>query len=339
MKRRSPFPPFAAIGIVLAAISSASLASAQAERPIVVAYDAPPECASHKAFQELLEAEIARSPNSARPWRFAIRIEHAGDTYEGTLTTETGSRTVTSERCDDVTSALAVIVAVADADATSPPAPAAPPPLGSAASVPLPPPPARPIVLRSPAPAVPTPETREAHEASTSTGVDWRLSGRPFLWSHGPSDDFNGTIAGALGVFGVELPWGRSKMMFELGIGWASSVGPNSGDNPSNALYVAYGPGSIRYLLIDTQTCLLDLPLERTGLSVLGCLRVGAGSYRSNFEAGGAYWAGPGLRLRWQSPLSVFLEVGGGLLAGTTTAGGANDPIWAEGSASLGLKF
>jgi len=129
-------------------------------------------------------------------------------------------------------------------------------------------------------------------------------------------------------------------MLFELGVGAASSIGASSAEGPS---LPGLGPGStpvsINYVLVDTQACLLDLPVEKTGLSVLGCLRAGAASYKSNVQTGGAWWGGPALRLRWQSPFSLFLEVGGGLVVGTTTAGAANTPTWGEGAASLGFKL
>ena len=41
----------------LAAISFAAAVSAQTERPVIIAYTAPPECASLEAFQGLLESE------------------------------------------------------------------------------------------------------------------------------------------------------------------------------------------------------------------------------------------------------------------------------------------
>jgi hypothetical protein len=128
-------------------------------------------------------------------------------------------------------------------------------------------------------------------------------------------------------------------MMFELGIGVSSSIGASTARATSTQQLPLSLPESINYVLVDTQACLLDVPIEKTGLSVLGCLRVGVASYKSTQETGGAWWVGPGLRLRWQSPFSVFLEAGAALVVGTTTAGAANTPTWAEGAASLGFKL
>jgi hypothetical protein len=312
MNRRFLFAKMAAF---LAVLSVATFASAQSERPVILAYEAPPGCASLEAFQELLGTEIARAPNPDRPWRFSVRIQREGDTYEGTLTTESGVRTMTSARCDDLTSAFAVIVAVADAGGISPPPPS-------------PTPVAVPPLASPPRPAAPPPAP-EAHARS----IEWRLGARPFVWSHGPDDDYAGALIGGLGVVSVEVPGGLSRMMFELGIGAASTFNASSPTGP--------GYSDINYVLVDTQACLLDVPVESTGLSVLGCLRLGVASYHSQrmMETGGAYWLGPGLRLRWQSSFGLFLEAGAAGLIGTVTAGGANAPIWFEGAVSLGLKL
>ena len=229
---------------------------------------------------------------------------------------------MTSASCDDVTSAFAVIVAVADASVVSP-APPAPP-----ASAVSPPPPAAPQ-------PVPPAEPREA----PARPIEWRLGARAFIWSHGPAADYRGDVLGGLGVLSVELPWGLPKMMFELGLGASSSIGAIPGQGALGQSVPAALPESINYVLIDTQACLLDLPVEKTGLSVLGCFRIGVASYKSTLETGGVWWVGPGLRLRWQSPFSVFLEAGTALVLGTTTAGAANSPTWAEGAASLGFKL
>jgi hypothetical protein len=119
---------FAAMTIFLASLAFETPAWAQHERPVVVGYEAPAECASAEAFQVLLAIEIARSPAPDRPWRFSVVIRRQPDSYAGTLTTESGARTVTAARCDDVTAALALIVAMAEpATAAPPPPPPAPP--------------------------------------------------------------------------------------------------------------------------------------------------------------------------------------------------------------------
>ncbi len=311
----------------LAALSFAALVSAQTELPVVIAYDAPPECASLEAFQKLLEAEIARAPNPSRPWRFSVKVRREGDTYVGMLSTETGVREVTAARCDDVLSAFAVIVAVADASDVSPPSPAPAPPV-PAVSPPLP------VVARLAPPA-------ETH-APPPHAVEWRLGVRPFLWSHGPDADYLGPILGTLGVVSLEVPGGFSKMMFELGVGAAWSLGVSSPDDASPATF-PYGSvdltARINYLVLDSQACLVDLAVGQTGLSVLGCLRLGFATYISELQTGGAWWTGPGVRLRWQSPFSLFLEAGAALVAGTTTAGAANAPTWAEGALGLGFQL
>jgi hypothetical protein len=182
---------------LLALTSASRVATADAEkRPVIVAYEAPPECAPREAFQALVTAEVARAPNANRLGRFSVRIRRDAGAYEGALATQTGSRTVTSPRSDDITSAFAVIVAVADADLVppSPPAvamPVVPTPAPAVAVVAGPPaPPADPPVERGPRP--------KPREPSATT--EWRVAARPFLWSHGPAADYGGSIAGVLGV-------------------------------------------------------------------------------------------------------------------------------------------
>src|ERR1700722_14181761 len=119
---------FCGLTALLAAVSLASPAAAlaPADRPVVVEYVAPPECASNEAFLMLLKTEIARSRNPDRPWRFAVHVLRQTGGYEGTLTTETGVRKVTAARCDDVTASLALIIAMSEPEElASPPSPPA----------------------------------------------------------------------------------------------------------------------------------------------------------------------------------------------------------------------
>jgi len=299
MKLSFLFPAWMA---VLASLSFKGLASAQTGRPVVVEYTAPtPECASSEAFQALLETEVARSPNPGRPWRFAVHIRREADTYEGMLMTETGVRRVTSTRCDDVTGALAIIVAVAD----GPRAPA-------------------PFSVVSPRAADRAPDRDDQPPQ-----LEWRLGAR-FIASNHSVD--GGLMMGGMGSGSIELPWGFRKMMFEVGVGTSSSLGAG--------YPVSAPPPLITYYLLDTQACLLDLAIEDTWLSVLGCIRVAGATFKTFDDSkGGALWGGANLRLRVQTPMSLFLEGNLGGVYGTVSGGENNNPAWFDAGASLGVRL
>jgi hypothetical protein len=286
--------------------------SDQAARPVIVQYVAPPECGSNVAFQVLLKTEIARSPNPARPWRFSVRIVRQPGSYEGTLTTETGVRQVTANRCDDVTSAFAVIIAMAEPEPQLPPPPAPPP---TPAAVAPPPPP---VLL-------PIPQDQDPPRGDEASPLEWRLGARALGSNHG-----SGTVGG-FGFGSVELPWGFRKMMFEIGVGALSGgLGATS---------QASGSGMISYVVLDTQACLIDLPIAQTGLSVLGCLRLAGASFKAGTQGGGAFWTGGGPRLRWQTPVRVFVEVNFDAMYGTVSSGEGNDAGWIDAGLSLGFRL
>jgi hypothetical protein len=306
--------------------------TAPGPRPVIVEYFAPSECGTNDAFQTLVKTEIARSPNADRPWRFSVRIRRRSGVYQGDLTTETGARRVTASTCDDVTAALAVIIAVA-----------APEPEPEPSPPPAPSPPE--TIAPTPAAMVPSPgaETGRPGHSPESGRPDWRIGGRGVS-----TDKGEGTIGG-LGTASIELPWGLRKTMFELGLG-AFSAWPR-------IPYQALGTWTISYLVLDTQACLVDLPLGRTGLSILGCLRLAGatfqttstftGPYRpesgATFTAhsGTAVWAGAGARLRWQTPLRVFLEANAGLnygtVSGAANGGEGTNPGFIDLGAGVGI--
>lgn len=303
---------FVAIATFLASLAVATRAWAQLERPVVVGYEAPPECASAEAFQVLLSIEIARSPNPARPWRFSVVIRRQPGSYAGTLTTETGVRTVTATRCDDVTAALALIVALAE------PAPEAPPP----------PPPAPPVPLQiAPVPIAPAPgpadwwRARVAPDRSVEPPrIEWRVGARALVTNHG----IDSMTLGGLGFFSFELPWGFRKMLFEVGTG-------------------AFSSPRITYLVFDTQACFVDLPIAQTGLSALGCLRLAGAEFKSVYGGfttiGGAFWPGGGVRLRWQAQFGLFLEGSVDAVFGTVSSGETTTQGWFDGGVGAGYRF
>ena len=77
-----------------------------------------------------------------------------------------------------------------------------------------------------------------------------------------------------------------------------------------------YATGMTPWLVVDAQACPIDLPLGKTGLSVLGCGRIAVG-----LVSGVAGWGGGGARLRWQSPWHVFVEAHGNGMYGTKIDG------------------
>jgi hypothetical protein len=324
---------FATMTIFLASLALEARAWAQHERPVIVAYEAPPECASAEAFQVLLATEIARSHNPDRPWRFSVVIRRRPDSYAGTLTTESGVRTVTATRCDDVAEALALIVAMAE------PAPEAPPP--------PPPAPAAP----GPVEVAPAPRAVDASRAGVAADpsvkrlpLEWRIGARGLATNHGLAS----ATLGGLGFLSVELPWGFRKMLFEVGAGAFTNFPVNGGWAPTGtfvpATSAAWLSTSITYLVLDTQSCLLDVPIAQTGLSVLGCLRLAGASFRTlpsglDASSGGALWVGAGARLRWQAQFGLFLEANVDAVYGTVSAGESNSPGWFDAGASVGFRL
>jgi hypothetical protein len=307
----------------LIAVSFASLplrpafALARGESPPSLEYVAPtPDCVSNDAFQALVHAEIARFPSSDRDPRLSVRIVQQDGLYAGTLTTETGAvRTITAARCDDVTAALAVIIAVAE------------PPTAARADPPSPPPDGHAQVDLS------QPNEPDREPTGSASRQEWRVGARGFTSTH-PSWSTN---VGGLGAVSVELPWGFRKMMFEVGGGMSTVIGGS--------------PWATTYLILDTQACLLDLPIASTGLSVLGCLRLDAGEFSSSrvggppslggfpTNNGGAFWTGASARLRWQSPVRVFVEGNIDGMYGTVSVGEDNTPAWVAAGLGVGLRI
>ena len=305
----------------LTALSFASLplrpavALAPGEPPASLEYVAPtPDCVSNDAFLALVKAEIARFPSSDRDRRLSVRIVQQGGLYAGTLTTETGAvRTITAARCDDVTTALAVIIAVAEPPDAAPDRPASP--ADGHARVDL-----------------SRPNEPDRERQGSEPELEWRVGARGFASTH------VGANEGALGVVSLELPWGFDKMMFEVGAGMSTGVGGT--------------PWDVTYLILDTQACLLDLLIRDSGLSVLGCLRLDGAEFRSVRvggpavfgvvapTTGGAFWTGASARLRWQSPVRVFVEANIDGMYGTVSAGVVDDnPAWFALGLGVGLRI
>ena len=340
MKLRFLFGP---LTTWLAFLALAPSARAQGERPILVEYSAPiPECASSEAFQTLLRAEMARSSDVEHAWRFALRIRRIPDgRYEGTLTTETGVRQVTASRCDEVTASLAVIIAMAEPSADVP-APSTPP--AGPAPAPAPPFPAA-AAVAAPASAAPRSEPPPATDRKPDSGdhaspAKWRVGARGFATNH-PS--WGTPNPGVMGFASVEVPWGFHAMMFEGGIGASFARGSTPQENGPSV-----GPttvqSSLTFVIVDTEACLLDVPIGESGFSLLGCLRVAGGTFSGSGGAvypsvGLALWGGLSTRLRWQSPIRLFLEVNFDAMYGTISDAADNSPGWFEGGASLGFQI
>lgn len=317
---------FAAVAVTVASLPlRSSFALENGASRVSVDYVAPtPDCVSNDAFQALVKAEIARFPTSERDRRLSVRIVQQDGVYAGTLTTDAGaSRTITAARCDDVTAALAVIIGVAEEPGAAP-ANAPTPPANKPAHVDL---------------SQPSEPDREP--SKHTPGLDLRVGARGFGWQR-PSGS---PSVGALGAISVELPWGFRKMMFEIGGGVSSTIGGS--------------PVDTTYYIVDTQACLLDLPIESTGLSVLGCLRLDGAQFRADgvggpvlipdgmggevlatpTKTGGAFWTGVSARVRWQSPVSVFVEGNVDGMYGTVSAGESNVPVWIAIGLGVGLQI
>lgn len=162
---------------------------------------------------------------------------------------------------------------------------------------------------------------------------EWRLGARGEVSNHG----VDGTsLNGVFGVASVEFPWGLKRTMFELGVG---------------GMWSQTGPIPLSYLVVDTQACLLDLPLGDGGLSLLGCLRLAGASFSTLSygygptasvampQSGGALWTGVGARLRWQTKISLFFEGGVDGVYGTISGGESLDAGWVDATLSAGFHM
>ncbi len=266
----------------------------------MVAYAAPPECAQSAAFQELLSAEIARTPNPDRPWRFTVTIHHDGD-YAGTLKTETGVRELRAPTCDEVTAALALVIAMAQPELPAPKPPVVTPvePVVSAVVAP------RPVTTVL---ALHRPVEHDAREQAprAESNDQWRIGLRPQTWMDGSQVSLRGATLNA----SVEVPWGFPKMQLELGVG--ALYMPNG-----TSVSVVGVSSQVQTLtpvmlgVIDARACPIDLPLGASGLSVLGCGHFAAAVTKgvaTNGDYGTAGYIGGGGHLRWQSPWMVYVD-------------------------------
>jgi len=313
------------VAVLVASLVFEVPAAAQDQQPVIVEYVAPPECASPLAFQVLLETQIARFPNPGRTWRWSVRVHRRNGGYEGTLTSEAGAHTAAAARCDDVTAALALLIAQGE---TGGPAPDAPPLCSP------PPPVATPVVVPPP-PVLPPPQDRGADHPSRT---EWRLSARAEFSNHGVVWSADGAplgsapLGGGMGALSLEVPGGFGKMLFEVAAGELTAMSDAS---------------PIRYLVLDTQSCLLDLPVGATGVSVLGCLRVAGASFSTAYgvdgtqftQTGGALWGGAGARVRLQTSFRLFLEVSLTGMYGTVSSGESTTPGWVDSGLSAGFRL
>lgn len=282
-----------------------------ARTPIVIEYSAPPDCASDEAFEALVRSELA--PH-VRSWRFVVTIHQEGD-WVGTIATSTGTRELRAPTCDDVVAAAALVIATAAPEAPQE-QPAPPPPV---VRPPPPPPPIARVAL----------EPDRAAPAKSSEPA-WRLGARAQEWTNGA---WLHALGGGL-TASVEPTWGRYRMMFELGIDVLES------DFASVEPGVMPATHAITWGALDFQACPLDVELGTTGLSILGCTRLAAAVDRDNgASTGGAFFVGAGGRIRWQTPIKLFLELHGNGIYGTQSAPLYGSPAWLDVGASMGLRL
>jgi hypothetical protein len=307
--------------VAAAACGAVCLSSiARADDPVIVEYVAPPECASNEAFHALLQAQIARTPNPDRPWRFSVTIRHDGD-YVGTLKTEDGVRELRAPKCDDVTAALSLVIAMAQPELPAPDPPP-PPPVVMPPPVVTPPP----VMLAPP---------HDVADAKPSHDPIWRLGVRAEHWDDGSTIGFNGAFV----TVGTEIQWGFPKMHFEMGVGaMFRSVLVHDNIMPAGGSATPSSSGMLLGL-VDAQACPIDLPIASTGFDVLGCGRIAVGLTKgvlSNGDDGFGGWGGGGGRVRWQSPWKFYVQAHFDGLYGTRVEG---VPALMDFGGSLGLRI
>jgi len=322
---------------VAAFVAASAIADrADADDPVVVEYVAPQECASTEAFHALLAAQIARTPNPDRTWRFAVRIVHADDAYVGRVKTETTTRELHAKTCDEVVSAIALVIAMA-----APPEPPSPIPPPIAIAPPPPPPmmpPLPPIETLPPLPVtfVPRaadrrpPEEREVRDSSTTFRLG--LGAQTFT-----TGSFSAT--GATVTASIEPRWGWYHLLFELGYGLQFMP-------VSNGISTTLGLGSaaftITWSMIDFESCPIGVGLGEN-ITVFACnsLTLGLAAYPSGVESttGALFFGGTG-RIRWQSPWKIFAEAHvGGIMSTQSGEWSQTNGWWLDAGAQIGLAL
>jgi hypothetical protein len=183
----------------------------------------------------------------------------------------------------------------------------------------------------------PAPAPEPDREARPRSPAEWRLGGRGELTNHGFNETPYGSPLGAAAVTGgmaslsLEVPGGFHQLEFELGVGRLASTG--------NA--------PLTYTVVDTQTCLVDVPFGTSGFSALGCLRLAGASFSAPFvlegttipQNGGALWVGAGGRLRWQARMGIFVEASFMGMYGTVSGGESTTPGWVDVGLGAGFRL
>jgi hypothetical protein len=322
-------------GAMLASLPLTSLSLAVSGRParaadspaIRVEYVAPPapECASADAFQRMIGANAAEASRARTEWRYSVRVERSGEGYVGTITAESGMRSLRASTCDAVVVDLARLIGGGEVAETAP------------TESPLPdvaiestPPDAAPSLMAPRADATPSvDDVSRAPERHAK--ADWRIGLRAQAWNHGAAayGVDHAQSYGAVAVASVELPWGIfHKTLFEGAAGAMDSSAPAE---------------HLTYYVLDTQACLVDVAFGASGVSLLGCLRLAGAWFKAEGpygpEPGGAFWPGAGGRLRWQSEGPLFLELHANGVYGTVSGPEVNSPGWLDVGATVGMRL
>ncbi len=282
-------------------------------RPIQIEYvaPAPPECPSVEAFRERVSADLAREPRAHTDWQFKARIGRAEDGYAATLSSESGTRAVRANTCDQAAAAIAALIAgVAPEPADTTPMAMTPQPPAEARSNPA-------------ADVEPAPRREKK--------TDWRVGARAQAWTHG-APSYGGPQPmsyGGMGVVSAEIPRGIfRRTLFEAAAGVMES----------NTF-----AEQLTYYVVDLQVCPVDVEFGHSGVSLLGCNRL-AGAWFHTRDLygdgpGGALWFGTGLRVRWQSESPIFVELHGNAVYGTVSGPENPDPGWIDVGAMAGARF
>jgi hypothetical protein len=316
------------LGFCAAALAVLAVAPrASADDPVIVEYVAPPECASVEAFRALLTAQIARMPNPDRTWRFSVRVVHADDAYVGRVTTETGTRELHAQTCDEVVSALALVIAMA-APTTTPPTP--PPPSSPPPPPTLPPPPPPPAPPRAPfLLARPLPDRVIEPRSSTT----FRLALGAQDWTTGSFSAAGPTVSAS-----IEPRWSWYRMMFEMNLGLQFM--PVENGTTTQLRVAAF---TITWGMIDFESCPIDLMLGDSGVSLIACnsLAIGVAAYpQDTISQPGALFFGGDARVRWQSPWKFFAEAHAGALISTQSGEWTGtDGWWLNAGLQIGVAL
>jgi hypothetical protein len=270
------------LGVVLALLSSARRASAEAGAPsFSVEFDAPPECPPRAAFVAAVSqrARGGREQNEGAEFRFRVELSHVGALLRGTLVIGSGEhefrREIPEASCESVLDSMAVIASmVLEGGRAEPPEPPLPPAPG----------PRAPEAPPEPAPAAASKGFPVRFGGALGAGVQTGVAPRPSL-----------SLAVGIDALARGAPRGPSVRAY--------GEYAESGTERTST-----GTAHFRLWAVELLGCSGRLPAAEVGLRVCLALEAGdlAGTGTAKLESRTQHmlWVGAGAALRFEAALN-----------------------------------